>query len=255
MPVIPGAEAFTHTGASDIGVLLCHGFTGSPASMRPWGAHLAGAGFTVHAPRLPGHGTTWQELNRTTWQDWYDCARTELRTLLDSHSTVFVFGHSMGGSLALRVAQEFGSDIAGIGLVNPAISVSRRHSVLLPLAHRFVPSVAGLGGDIAKPGTKTLSYPRVPLRAAASLTRLWKLIRADLGKITQPLLVCHSLVDHVVDPANSRIITAGVGSADVTVVELPNSFHVATLDYDAQLIFDRSEDFVRRVHSTRLSAV
>jgi len=71
VPVLPGAEPFAHDGSSDIGVLLCHGFTGTPQSLRPWGDHLAAEGFTVRCPLLPGHGTRWQDLNRTGWHDWY----------------------------------------------------------------------------------------------------------------------------------------------------------------------------------------
>ena len=71
MPVLPGAEPFSADGG-DVGVVVCHGFTGSPQSMRPWAEALAGAGHTVRLPLLPGHGTSWQEMNRTTWRQWYD---------------------------------------------------------------------------------------------------------------------------------------------------------------------------------------
>ena len=91
MSVLPGAEAFSHEGGST-GVLLCHGFTGSPQSLRPWAEFLADAGLTVSLPRLPGHGTTWQEMARTRWEDWYaevDRAFDELRAGTDE---IFVMG-------------------------------------------------------------------------------------------------------------------------------------------------------------------
>src|SRR6185503_951996 len=69
VPVMPGAEPFAYDGG-DIGVLVCHGFTGSPQSVRPWAERLAAEDFTVRLPRLPGHGTSWQEMNRTQWADW-----------------------------------------------------------------------------------------------------------------------------------------------------------------------------------------
>ena len=59
------------TGGRRIGVLLSHGFTGQPASIKPWGESLAERGYAVEVPRLPGHGTTWEELNTRTWDDWY----------------------------------------------------------------------------------------------------------------------------------------------------------------------------------------
>lgn len=251
MPVLPGAEPFAHSGSSETGVLLCHGFTGSPASMRPWGRHLADAGLTVRGPRLPGHGTTWQEMNRTTWQDWYTCVREEATALLGSCESVFVFGLSMGGTLTLRLAQEFGDALAGIALVNPSVMSTHKKMRLLPLLSRVWPSVVGLGGDIAKPGADELSYGRVPLRAAASLAQLWTLVRADLPKVRQPMLLLHSTVDHVVEPGNARIVAAEVSSTDITTVPLHRSYHVATLDHDAPEIFERSLAFATRIHEGR----
>ncbi|PXY28462.1 alpha/beta hydrolase [Prauserella muralis] len=247
MPVLAGAEPFSHTGSPDVGVLLCHGFTGSPASMRPWGEHLAEAGYTVRGPRLPGHGTTWREMNRTGWTDWYACVEAEFGELARDCESVFVFGLSMGGTLALRLAEQHGDAVAGLALVNPSVLTLRRDARLLPLLARFVPSVKGVAGDIAKPGVTELAYGRTPVRAAASLAQLWKLVRADLHKVTQPLLLLHSVVDHVVEPVNSRIIAEGVRSTDLTEVLLHDSYHVATLDNDAPLIFERSVEFVRSV--------
>ncbi|WP_199431852.1 alpha/beta hydrolase [Qaidamihabitans albus] len=247
MPVLVGAEPFSHTGSTETGVLLCHGFTGSPASIRPWGEHLAEAGYTVRGPRLPGHGTTWQELNRTRWTDWYDCVRAEFDALAGTCESVFVFGLSMGGTLTLRLAQQLGDAVAGIALVNPSVLTLRRDARLLPALAPVLPSVKGVGDDIAKPGVTELAYSRTPVRAAASLAQLWKLVRQDLHKVTQPLLLMHSVVDHVVEPVNSRIIADGVRSRQFSEVLLRDSYHVATLDNDAELIFERSVDFVQTV--------
>ncbi|SFB46500.1 carboxylesterase [Amycolatopsis marina] len=251
MALLAGAEPFSHTGTSGTGILLCHGFTGTPASMRPWGEHLAEAGFSVRGPRLPGHGTTWQEMNRTRWTDWYDTVRSELLDLRTSCDTVFVFGMSMGGTLALRLAQEFGPDIAGLALVNPSVLTLRRDAKLLPLLSGVLASVPGVAGDIAKPGVTELAYTRVPVRAAASLSQLWRLTRADLHKVTQPLLLMHSVVDHVVEPVNSRVIAEGVRSNQLVDVPLEHSFHVATLDNDAPLVFERSVEFIHSVQQVQ----
>jgi carboxylesterase len=245
MTVLAGAEPFSHTGSTEVGILLCHGFTGTPASMRPWAEHLAEAGFTVRCPLLPGHGTSWQEMNRTAWTDWYGCVRAELEALLETCERVFVGGLSMGGTLALRLAEDFGDRIAGLVLVNPSVTTLRRDAKLLPLLSRVLTSVPGVGNDIAKPGVTELAYTRTPVRAAASLSQLWKLVRQDLPKVSQPLLLLHSVVDHVVEPVNSSIILAGVSSTDVTELLLENSFHVATQDNDAPLIFERSVEFFR----------
>ncbi|MEV0073709.1 alpha/beta fold hydrolase [Amycolatopsis sp. NPDC050768] len=254
MGVLAGAEPFAHTGSSGAGFLLCHGFTGTPAGLRAWGDHLAAAGFSVRCPLLPGHGTRWQDLNRTTWEDWYGAVREELLALLAENDTVFVGGLSMGGTLTLRLAEEFGDRIAGIVLVNPSVTRLSADAKLLPLLARVIPSIPAIANDIAKPGVTELAYPRTPVRAAASLARLWKLVRADLGKVTQPVLLLHSAVDHVVEPENSRIVLAGVASTDVTEVVLENSFHVATQDNDAELIFSRSVDFARSLRAGQVGA-
>lgn len=254
MPVQPGAEPFVHDGSEDVGVLLCHGFTSSPQSMRAWGEHLAAEGPSVRCPRLPGHGTDWRETNRTRWPDWYDTLERELDELSGRCRSVFVFGQSMGGTLALRLAQQH-PELAGVVLVNPSVTTSRRSAALLPVLSRIVPSLAGIPGDIADPDGHELAYDRLPLAATASLRRLWRLVRGDLGRVRQPLLLLRSATDHIVEPANSVIVLDGVGSTDVTDVVLPESYHVATLDYDAPSIFADSVEFVHRIHRERVREI
>jgi carboxylesterase len=249
--VLVGAEPFAHEGSDDIGVLLCHGFTSTPQSMRGWAEHLAEAGHTVRCPLLPGHGTRWQELNRTTWRDWYGAVEQALDELRDRCRSVFVFGLSMGGTLTLRLAEQH-PDIAGIVLVNPSVMTLRKEAKLLPVLSRVVPSLAAIAGDIAKPEVVELAYSRLPLRGMASLQQLWSVVRADLGSVRQPLLLLHSAVDHVVEPENSAIVLNEVGSQDVTEVVLDDSYHVATLDHDAPRIFSDSVEFVHRVHRARV---
>jgi carboxylesterase len=109
-----------------------------------------------------------------------------------------------------------------------------------------------LANDIAKPGAVEVAYDRTPLRAFVSLRRFWRLVRADLPAVTQPLQVYRSAVDHVVEAENSRIVLDSVGSSDATEVVLPDSYHVATLDVDAETIFAGSVEFCRRVHAVRV---
>ena len=246
MAVVPGAEPWSADG-DGTGVLVIHGFTGSPASVRPWAAELAAQGWTVRVPRLPGHGTRWQDMNLTTWQDWYaevDAALADLRARCDH---VFVMGLSMGGTLTLRLAEQHGAEIAGIVLVNPSINTERIDRFALPLVQRFVASFPGISNDIAKPGQDEVAYDRLPLKAAYSLSQLWSVTKAGIASITQPVLLFRSLNDHVVEPSNAAYILANVSSADVTEVVLPDSYHVATLDHDAPLIVRDSIAFVRRL--------
>jgi carboxylesterase len=244
MPVLPGAEPFSHE-AGPTGVLLCHGFTGCPQSLRPWAQYLADADLTVSLPRLPGHGTTWQEMARTRWEDWYaevDRAFDELHASTDE---IFVMGLSMGGCLALRLAELRGQAVSGLVLVNPSVTAETKLFLLAPVLKLVVPTLKGVASDIKKPGVTELAYDRVPVKAAATLPGLWRITQQQLGQVTQPVLVYRSPSDHVVGPANLEILRRGLPASQLEVRECPDSYHVATLDNDADAIFAGSLDFVR----------
>ncbi len=244
MPVLPGAEPFSHDGGTT-GVLLCHGFTGSPQSLRPWAEYLAAAGLSVSLPRLPGHGTTWQDLARTRWEDWYtevDRAFDQLRAHADQ---LFVMGLSMGGCLALQLAELRGTAISGLVLVNPSVTADTPLFALAPVLKLIVPSLKGIASDIKKDGASELGYTRVPVKAAATLPGLWRLTQAQLSKVTQPVLIYRSTTDHVVGPASLKLLRAALPEGQLEVRDCTDSYHVATLDNDAETIFAGSLDFVR----------
>lgn len=248
MPVLPGAEAYAHAGGPT-GVLLCHGFTGSPQSLRPWAEYLADAGLSVSLPRLPGHGTTWQEMARTRWEDWFAEVNRAFDELQSRADEIFVMGLSMGGCLALRLAELHPNAIRGLVLVNPSLTSD---SAMLFAAVRVlkfvVPAVKGIASDIKKPGAVEAGYDRTPVKAAASLPGLWRTTQQHLAELTQPVLVFHSNTDHVVGPASLSLLTRTLPPSQIEVRELPDSYHVATLDNDAEAIFAGSLDFVR-VHT------
>ena len=244
MPVRPGAEPFTHDGGST-GVLLCHGFTGSPASMRPWAEYLAAEGLSVSLPRLPGHGTNWQEMARTRWQDWFAELNRAFEELSKRAGDIFVMGLSLGACLGLRLAEVHGEQVRGLVLVNPSLAPDSKLFLLAPVMKRVVPSLKGITDDIKKPGVTELGYDRVPVRAAATLPQLWKITTDGLGDLTQPVLAYHSTEDHVVGPASMQALRAGLRSGQLTVRSCEDSYHVATLDNDAPAIFAGSLDFVR----------
>jgi carboxylesterase len=248
--LMPGAEPFSSDGpaiggAPAAGVLLVHGFTGSPQSLRPWALALAAAGLTVRLPLLPGHGTDWREMNRTGWRDWYGAAEDALAELRRASGPVFVMGLSMGGTLTLRLAEEHSRELAGIVTVNASLTTDRKVAALAPLLSRVVASVAGIASDIKAPGRTEVAYDRVPSKAFASLRELWKVTRADLGRITCPVLAYRSRTDHVVEESSGRLLLSGVTGATVEERVLENSYHVATLDNDADEIFAGSVAFVR----------
>jgi carboxylesterase len=243
--VHPDAQPYAG-GSGPIGVLLCHGFSGSTQSILGWAQHLETAGFQVLLPRLPGHGTSWQELNQTTWIDWYDCVDDAFATLQARCDQVFLAGLSMGGALALRLAEQHGPGVSGMTLVNPVVNISDPRIRALPIL-RVLPSLGGITNDIAKPDQAEWGYDRLPLRALYSQTFLWADVRRNLDRVDQPLLVYRAIHDHVVDSSSVRLIKAGVRSSDQTYIELQRSYHVATLDYDADDIFEGSVAFFRRL--------
>jgi carboxylesterase len=228
-------------------VLLVHGFTGSPASMKPWGRHLAEQGYAVEVPVLPGHGTRWQDLNQVAWTDWYAEAEAAFDRLRETCDAVVVGALSMGGSVVLRLAEERGDQVAGIVLVNPFLSTDRKELVALPVLKHLVPGLKGVVNDIKKPGQDEVGYPKLPLKGLAQVLAMWKVVVPDLGRVTQPLLYFRSTVDHVIDPSSSPTVLDHVSSTDVEERMLENSYHVATLDHDAPRIFEESAAFVARV--------
>ncbi|MBA2948592.1 alpha/beta hydrolase [Streptomyces himalayensis] len=246
MPVLPGAEPYRHEGG-EVGVLLCHGFTGSPQSLRPWAQYLAGRGLTVALPLLPGHGTRWEDMQLTTWQDWYAEVDREFRALVERCKQVFVVGLSMGAALALRLAARHGDAVSGVVVVNPANKVHGLSAYALPVARHLVRTTKGITSDIAKEGVEEIGYDRVPLHAAHSLRIFFRLVDGELPQVTQPLLLLRSPQDHVVPPADSARILSRVSSTDVTEILLEQSYHVATLDHDADRIFEESHAFIGRL--------
>ncbi|OQR64318.1 esterase [Streptomyces maremycinicus] len=246
MPVLPGAEPYRHEGG-EVGVLLCHGFTGSPQSLRPWARYLAGQGLTVSLPLLPGHGTRWEDMALTGWPDWYAEVDRELRALRHRCSRVFVAGLSMGGALALRLAAKHGEGVEGVIVVNPANRVHGLSAYALPVARHLVRTTKGITSDIAKKGVLESGYDRVPLHSAHSLRAFLRMIDGELPQVTQPLLLLHSVQDHVVPAADSARVLGRVSSTDVTEILLEQSYHVATLDHDADRIFEESYAFIARI--------
>lgn len=132
-------------------------------------------------------------------------------------------------------------------VVNPANRMHGFSPYALPVARHLVRTTKGIASDIAREGGAELGYDRVPLHAAHSLRNFFRLVDRELPQVTQPLLVLRSPQDHVVPPADSARILGRVSSRDVTEVLLEQSYHVATLDHDADRIFEESLAFIGRL--------
>ncbi len=243
--VMAGAEPFLFEG-SDVGVLLSHGFTGTTQSMRPLGEALAAAGFTVSAPRLPGHGTSPEDMAGTGARDWVGAIDAALDELRGRCSTVFMAGLSMGGTLTLLTAGRHADVLRGIVPINAVVQMDSAGLAGLAFGDPAA-MLPGIGSDIKDPAQRELAYPATPARCLAELYALTGVTRDLLGRVACPALVIQSRDDHVVKPANARLIASSLGSGRVELLWLDNSYHVATLDHDAGLIAERTVAFIHSV--------
>jgi carboxylesterase len=234
-PVVAGAEPFAATGG-DRGVLVLHGFTGSPRSMRPLAESLADRGYSVELPRLPGHGTMLDDLVPLRWSDWSEAAATSFDALAARCHGVAVVGLSMGGGLACWLAATHPETVALVA-INPLVKpmADELREGAKGLLDAGVETIDGVANDIALEGADEYGYAGVPIAAALSLFDALEDVAASLPAITCPTLVFTSRQDHVVPTDNSELVAASV-AGPVEQLWLEKSYHVATLDLDAGLI-------------------
>jgi carboxylesterase len=244
--VMKDAEPFFFPG-NDIGVLVCHGFTGSTQSMRYLGRHLGNAGYTVMAPRLKGHGTTVQDMARTTASDWIESVDAALSTLRATCSRIFMVGLSMGGTLTLYTAAKHADAISGAISINAPLQINSPDLAGLALDRQAPDLIGGIGSDLKDPNVKELAYEQVPVPALRQIYALAAVTRDLLPSIRCPVMVMHSRDDHLAHPLNASLIFQGVGSSRIDMRWLENSFHVATIDYDKDLICRSTEEFIESI--------
>lgn len=247
-PVRPGCEPFSFAGGP-IGVLMVHGFTGSPASMRPIGEWLSSQGVSVVGVRLPGHGTDVEDLRTCRWTEWVDRAANGLDSLRERCRTVVTFGQSMGASVVLSLVTQRPHEVDGIALTNPY--VFDRRLLAVPVGRRLLRNVRGIANDIAKPGQDERGYDVMPVPAIVEMASMMKLVRASLPQIRQPIVVFRSGTDHVVPRSNAEMVLERIGSERRELVRCPNSYHVVTLDHDAPLVRERILSFARELDGAK----
>lgn len=245
--ILDGAEPFAFEG-NDIGVLVSHGFTGSTQSMRYLGEQLHRRfGFTVVGPRLPGHGTSPDDMETTGYLDWLGEIEKNLHELAARKKKVFVTGLSMGGTLTLNMAARFP------GLVKAIAPIAGAAGILTPefaevLAHNPPPKrIPGIGSDIKAPGVKELAYEETPVACMREVVILISQTHDLMHRITCPTLILHGREDHVVPAANAMLIVNTIRSNDIRLQWLDNSYHVATLDNDKDLIVERVGGFFSEI--------
>jgi carboxylesterase len=242
---IPGAQPWSATGWGErarTGVIVVHGFTGNPIGTRPLGEALADEGYTVEVPLLPGHGTSHQDLARTTYADWSGAVEGLIDDLRTRCDRVALIGHSMGGTISLDLAVRRAEDVAAVVVINPTVRAPAgllpRLSGVLQYVLPYVPrDLAGLPtNDLVRDDVDEGSYALVSARAARSLLRELDRVRLSLLDLTAPLLVVRSVEDHSVAPTNSRDVLELTGSRDLRELVCERSYHAPHLDHDAALV-------------------
>ena len=245
-PILEGAEPFSAAGGEH-GVLVCHGFTGNPQSMRPLAEAFAAAGFTVELPLWPGHGTSLDDMLETSWDDWSAAAETAFSELQTRCPKVVVAGLSMGGTLATWLASRH-PEVAGLIAINAAIEPGGDAflDILRQTIEQGTHVMPSIGSDVADPDVKELAYEGTPVAPLVSLLEAQAALAPQLGDVRCPTLIITSRQDHVVPPTSSDYLAERLGGP-VERVFLERSFHVATLDYDRDEIESRAVVFAQQV--------
>jgi carboxylesterase len=240
--VLPGAESY-EADAGPLGVLLLHGFGGSPGSLRSVASWFEGRGASVRLPRLPGHGTSFDDLAHVRWPAWVEEAERGLFSLRERCEAVAVLGHSMGASLALHLAATRPADVAALSLANPYLRDPRLR--LVPVARWFVRSTSAAQTDSSNGVRDPGRYARRPVPAIVTLRDFLRVVDQELPRVRAPIAVFTSAVDHEIPAGSAERILARVAAARTERITCPNSFHALPLDRDAPILFERSLAFFR----------
>lgn len=238
-----GAEPFLFNGGCN-GVLLIHGFTGSPSEMRLLGEYLNKQGFTVLAVRLPGHGTQVEEMAGTNALHWYSAVQDGYYILKGLCDKIFVAGLSMGGLLALKLANEYKCDKV-VSLSTPIFIYDKRVKYL-PIVKHFRRYVEKNSRSYDVDKIYQIGYNQTPLNSLSSLLDLINEVCMVLPKINTDVLIMQSKREHTVRPESADYIYKHIGSSNKKLVWLERSGHVVTLDSERETVFKNVADFLNQ---------
>lgn len=273
-PIMPGAEPYAMGPAgAEVGCLVVHGFTGSPYEMRPFAERLAARGVYVDVPLLPGHGTSVEDMSRTSFPDWVAGAEAAYLGLAARHRPTFVLGFSMGGLIALMLAARHQVD--GVVVISAPLRIRDPRARFLPLIalmRKYEPPTppatvtAPLPPSVAKPlagqsetssERRTVSYSQKPVVCIRSLMRLMQAVTAEMPRVQAPLLAVYGAHDHTAPPEDGQWIIdhagrgAGAGPGRDAVAEtlrrlvvLEDSDHFGMFGPDRNRLLGEVEAFV-----------
>lgn len=236
-----------HLPGNEIGVLLIHGYTATPAEVSLLGDFLHDRGYTVSCPLLPGHATTIEQFHQVKWQDWVDHLESKYQELLSDCSTIFVGGESLGGLLSIYLGLKH-PDISGLILNAPALYPRSRLASLVPVLKYFIKTrVKNRIASNPVVDQRWQGYTVDSLPAASQLIRLQQTIRKSLQGISQPTIIFQGLLDETVKPEGAQEIYDRIRSSDKTLAWMENSSHCLLLDIEWERIAQLTNDFIRRI--------
>jgi carboxylesterase len=199
-------------------------------------------------PRLPGHGTHVDDMVTTGWPDYVAEVESAYQRLAERSTRVVVAGLSMGGALTLRMGASH-PEIAGLICINAAtapIGLEDMVPIMTDLLDQGIEVAPGIGSDIADPDVTESAYEGAPVRAMLSLIDGLRELAPSYPGMHMPLLLLASPQDHVVPPVHQDYLADSYGGP-VERITLERSYHVATQDFDKQVIFDSSVEFAKKV--------
>ena len=255
-PPQPGDPEPFKLGSGDRGVLLIHGFCGTPPEVRGLGEHLAANGFRVHGALLIGCGTTPEDLLATSWTEWIDSAQAQLDELKRECRQVFVAGQSMGGTMGLLLAAR-NPDIVAIATMAALVNLGRWAELQLFLGQHIFKwhypdrnSVDLWDKDAVK---QLRSYNKRAMKSLIDLILLYREALRKAHDIRLPALILHGNRDRTVPPANAKLIADAIGPT-ATLRYFERSGHAMTVDVDYEEIYKLITDFFVRVGDTSARA-
>lgn len=226
-----------HKGHNGRGILLLHGFTGTTLEMKPVAEFFRGSGYAISAPLLAGHGTSPEHLKKTTWREWLYSAEEGYHQLLASgNRVIYAIGLSMGGILALKLAQRY--EFRAMATLSSPIVVRDTRMKYARYAKWILPYVPGTREKKAPHIEKYLvPYSKTPLASVYSLYQLIEEVKGELPQIKTPIFIAQSGQDETVDPASADYIYDQIGSNYKKLIHYPLSSHIITLDHDRHQLF------------------
>ena len=244
MQIMEGAETFLLEGNNGKAVLLLHGYTGTTVEMRPLGNYLHSLGYTVLCPRLPGHGTSVEDLKETVASQWVAAAKLGYAILAKQYSKIYVAGLSMGALLAIVIAAT--EKVERAALLATPIFLQDKRAPFLPILRYFIHYLPKHKRNYHEMQKYCQAYDRMPTKPLTSLFALIKACKKELvQKITVPCIVLQSTIEHTVKPKSAQYIYDNLGTPKEAkkLVWLEKSGHILTLDAEHEKVFQTVADF------------